>query len=283
MLAPIIQLLRPGNWFKNIFVLAPAFFAGELLHCPVLLRIMPAAVAFCMLSSAVYCLNDIRDAASDRLHPYKRFRPIASGRVSSSTAGIVAALLLALSLSGAWLIGGTALLGVSLAYLAINLMYSWGLKRVPLIDISIVAIGFILRIFAGSIAAGCASSAWIVMVTFLLSLFLVLGKRREDASYSKGGMYSNRFIDAAMVVAGASTIVVYIIYTVLPTPSKIITSEYFYISSIPVTIGILRYLQICLVDNKGGRHSDILYKDTAIGLCILLYIAIFLILWIAGK
>ena len=121
------------------------------------------------------------------------------------------------------------------------------------------------------------------MVTFLLSLFLVMGKRREDAAYASGGIYTPRFIDASMVALGACTIVVYIIYTVLPSPSKTITSDYFYITAIPVTIGILRYMQICLVDNRGGRHSAILFRDSVILWCILIYIVIFVTLWLAGR
>lgn len=279
----ILQLLRPGSWFKNVFVLAPAFFAGELLDAAVPARSLLAALAFCLLSSAVYCMNDIRDAEADRRHPYKKLRPIASGQVSKGVAAVVAVLLLLLSLSLAAVIGRPALVWVLLAYLCINIMYSLWLKRKPLIDISIVAIGFVLRIFAGSIAAGCTASAWIVMVTFLLSLFLVMGKRREDAAYASGGIYTPRFIDASMVALGACTIVIYIIYTVLPSPSKTITSDYFYITAIPVTIGILRYMQICLVDNRGGRHSAILFRDSVILWCILIYIVIFVTLWLAGR
>ncbi len=259
------------------------FFAGELLDAAVPARSLLAALAFCLLSSAVYCMNDIRDAEADRRHPYKKLRPIASGQVSKGMAAVVAVLLLLLSLSLAAVIGRPALVWVLLAYLCINIMYSLWLKRKPLIDISIVAIGFVLRIFAGSIAAGCTASAWIVMVTFLLSLFLVMGKRREDAAYASGGIYTPRFIDASMVALGACTIVVYIIYTVLPSPSKTITSDYFYITAIPVTIGILRYMQICLVDNRGGRHSAILFRDSVILWCILIYIVIFVTLWLAGR
>lgn len=277
--------MRPEQWVKNVCVLAPAFFAGVITRPSVLLPAVQACVAFCLLSSAVYCFNDIVDAESDRLSPVKCHRPVASRAVSPFRAALLA-LLLALSafvLSVAGLDLTVAyILGV---YFLVNIGYTLWLKRFSLIDISLIALGFVLRLCAGSAATRCPLSDWIVIVTFVLAVFLALGKRREDVAYymkegkslrATASRYSLRFIESAMALTGAAIITSYFIYTIIPSKSRIITSDYFYVTGLPVITGILRYLQVCIDDNKGAKHHKLLISDPVILASVVVYLVMFI-------
>lgn len=282
----VIQLARPNNWVKNVFVFAPAFFSGEFLSVSVVLRSLIAFIAFCLMSSAVYCINDIKDSERDRLHDVKCRRPVAAGAISKTMACSISIIFAVLSLLISYLLLKISLALVLIVYLIINLLYSFGLNRYSIIDISIIAFGFVLRLIAGGVAADCVLSAWIIIVTFQLSLFLALGKRREDAELGAGrengirANYTVGFIDAAMSLVGASTIASYFIYTVFPNPLRIVTSDYFYLTGIPVVIGVIRYLQICIDTNRGGCHSELVYRDTVILSSIVMYLMSFIVLWI---
>ena len=282
----LIKLARPNHWIKNIFVMAPAFFAGTLAEPSVLAPVVIATFCFCLMSSAVYCFNDVRDAAFDRLSPEKCRRPVVSGAVSAGKATALAMTLVAVSLILAILCINARLVAILTAYLLINIAYTLYLKHLTLIDITIIAVGFLLRLWAGSVAAGCALSVWIVIVTFLLSLFLGLGKRREDVGYfeesgvnlrATAAKYSIKFIDAALALTGSATVTCYFLYTILPGGSRIITSEYFCISGLPVIVGILRYMEICIGSNKGGSHNRLLINDPVILICIVAYLILFFI------
>lgn len=279
----IISLIRPEQWIKNLFVIAPAFFAGKITSPTTFTDSIIAAISFCLISSSVYCFNDIFDAASDRKHPVKCNRPIASRAISPVSAAILSCILAL----GAFLLAGNLdvkliyLLGT---YLGINILYTLFLKRFSIIDITIISFSFILRLLVGSISTDCFLSPWIVIVTFLLSLFLALGKRREEVSfYIKTGTesrvsvtrYSLKFIDSAMTLTAASIITSYFIYAAIPNSSRTITSEYFYLTGLPVTIGILRYLQICVDENSGGTHHRLLINDSVIIWCIIVYLTFF--------
>ncbi|MCM1111362.1 MAG: UbiA prenyltransferase family protein [Clostridium sp.] len=272
----VLRLLRPANWIKNAFVIAPAFFAGELFNGSVMIRVLLAATAFCLGSSAVYSLNDVTDAESDRRNPGKSFRPVASGKISRTEALAIGGAAATASLVLSYFAGGASLICIIIGYLLLNAGYSLRLKRIAIADITIIAFGFILRLYAGSTAAGCPLSQWIVMLTFILTLFLALGKRREDAS----PLYSRRFIDSAMSLLGAAAITSYFLYTLFPNPGRIVTSPYLYTTGIPVVIAIIRYLQICVDDNRGAVHHRVIFRDPLIASCIAIYIILFISLWL---
>lgn len=279
-----IRLTRPQQWVKNVFVLMPAFFAGTITHGEVLSNVLIAFAMFCLASSAVYCINDLIDAESDRNHPTKCNRPIASGRASKSGAGILAFILALASLAGTWLLVNISAMWVIAAYLAMNVLYTTILKRFALIDISIVALGYVLRLVVGSIAANCALSSWIVVIAFMLCVFLVLGKRREDSNINSNigerqrPVYSLQFIDIAMSICCSIVIAGYLIYSIIPNSTRVVKSSYFYITTLPVIIGLLRYLQICITTNSGGSHTTVLFRDGIITGSIILYLIIYIAL-----
>ena len=280
-----MRLMRPQQWVKNVFVLMPAFFAGTIVETAPLCDSLLAFAMFCMISSAVYCFNDMSDVESDRRHPVKRTRPIASGAVSMSGAAIFACFLTVASILGALWLLNAEVMWVIISYLALNILYTSILKKLPLVDISIVALGYVLRLLAGSFAADCTLSSWIVVIAFMLCLFLVLGKRREDGdalqSKKEGQrpVYSKPFIDIAMSITCAIVICAYLIYSIVPSSTRVINSPYFYTTGLPVIIGLLRYLQICMTTNSGGSHSAVLFKDFIIVGSIIVYLAIYICLY----
>lgn len=225
------------------------------------------------------------DADADRLSPAKCHRPVASRAISPLYAAILSLVLAFASFSLSIVFLDIRTLYILSAYLLINISYTFVLKRFSLIDIILISTGFVLRLWLGSMATGCVLSPWIVIVTFILSIFLALGKRREDVEYYKeknlslritAQKYSLKFIDAAMALSGAAVITSYFIYTIVPSDSRIITSDYFYITGLPVIVGVLRYLQICIDNNDGGAaHHKLLINDIVILLSIAFYLALF--------
>ena len=280
-----LKLLRPQQWIKNAFVLIPAFFAAKINLLFVDYKIVAALASFCAIASAVYILNDIFDFEKDKLHETKRARPITSGAVSISKAAALGVLLVAVSFCLALLVNQTFLL-IVLGYFALNIFYTLRLKHISLIDISCIALGFILRVLAGGAAAGVAVSKWLILMTFLLACCLALGKRRDDLLLDvekeqlrpslKG--YTLEFVDTCLVVLVATTIVCYIMYTVSEEVVARLDSEHVYLTSIFVVIGVLRFLQIAIVEHRSSSPTQILYNDRMIQTMILLWIAAFLIL-----
>ena len=219
------------------------------------------------MASCVYILNDLRDVAADRQHPEKQKRAIASGAITPRNAIVVSILLgvAAIGLS-AWL--SLPLLGVLLGYLLMNLAYSYGLRAVAIVDITIIALGFLLRVFAGGVVVGIVISHWLIVLTFLLALLLALGKRRAEYSnhgekLMRGSLagYNLPFIDGAMVFLGAVTVVAYLMYTISPEVTERIGSDYVYLTSFFVVLGILRYLQLAMVYGRTEAPSKVLLSD----------------------
>ncbi|MDI6616246.1 MAG: UbiA family prenyltransferase, partial [Syntrophaceae bacterium] len=174
-----LSLLRIPQYLKNLFIFLPLFFALQLANVHLLGRAGLAFVFFCLLASGVYIFNDYHDREEDRRHPKKKIRPLAAGRVAAGSALALGALLTAAGLAGAWLLD-VSLLYLFLMYLILNIFYTLKLKHVPLLDIFIIALGFVVRIFVGGVVTGVRIYPWIIVMTFLLSLFLALGKRRDD-------------------------------------------------------------------------------------------------------
>lgn len=265
----ILRLIRPHQYIKNFFIFMPLFFAGQIGNTELLLNVVIAFVAFSITASAIYVLNDYHDIEEDKQHPKKKYRPLASGSISKSQAIIIMPVLL--------VVGSTLMLSLSLkageilaAYVVMNIAYSFYLKYVAILDVVIIAIGFVLRLFIGSIVTGTSLSMWIVIMTFLLALFMALGKRRNDVLiYLEAGKkmrkvigdYNLQFLDTAMSIMASVVIIAYIIYTITPEIIARVNSEYLYLTALYVVLGVMRYLQVSLVLKDSGSPTRVILKD----------------------
>ncbi len=272
-----LRLLRPAQWTKNAVVLAAFFFAYWDRSQPGavtwrdLAVVLPAALLFSLVSSGVYIINDLRDVEADRVHPVKRHRPIAAGRIGGGPAAVIAGVLLIGALAAAHLLRqefGTVLC----VYVLIQLAYTGFLKRVALLDILLIAFGFVLRALAGAVALpGIAISPWLLLCTFLLAVFLALCKRRHEKRLLEGDAgdlhrpslqgYSVQLLDQLIATTAGATIVSYAIYTLWPqTVDKFGTRALGF--TIPyVMFGIFRYLYLVYSREEGGRPERTLLTD----------------------
>jgi 4-hydroxybenzoate polyprenyltransferase len=251
---------------KNLFVLAPMFFhkdvflstaQGPALNLVVTGRALAAAGIFCLLGGAVYTINDLADVAADRLHPIKRDRPIASGRVPEGVARTLAAALIAASTVGAYLLSPWLALAAGI-YLAKDLAYTFQLKRVAFLDVALIAFGFVLRVLAGGIATDVHVSGYMLACTALLALFCGFGKRRHELGLENAGKqrasleaYSPRALDVALTVTGTATALTYIAYTLDPVTRAFFNSNSLWMTAPFTVFGLVRFLQ--LVSGRAGR------------------------------
>ncbi len=284
-----LLLIRPQQWIKNGFVLIPMFFGGRLLNVDDAIASVVTFFAFSFVASAIYCFNDIIDVEADRRHPVKCHRPIASGAVSVPTAY---ALMVILTLLSALLLfflpqraGETA--GIVAFYFLLNMAYCLWLKRHAIIDVCTVAFGFVLRILAGGMACDVAVSNWLVLMTFLLALFLSFAKRRDDVlRMNETGepprrntiRYNLTFVNQAITVTGTVTLVCYIMYTVSPEVVSRFHAPYLYLTSIFVLVGLLRYMQLTVVDEVSGDPTKILLRDRFTQAIVVAWIMSFLLI-----
>jgi 4-hydroxybenzoate polyprenyltransferase len=287
----LVTALRPHQWTKNLIVFAGLIFGEHLFDPASGIRAVAAFAVFCALSSAVYLFNDLADREADRLHPIKRFRPIASGAVAPTVAGTTAAILLVAGLGTALLIG-RAFAGVAAAYVGLQVVYSVLLKKVVIIDVFTIAGGFVLRAAAGAVAIPVPISPWLLIVTTLLALFLGFSKRRhelvllaEQATGHRPSLeeYTPYLLDQMISVVTASTIVAYAFYTVSPE-----TIQKFGTTLLPLTLpfplyGIFRYLYLVHQREGGGSPAELLLTDRPLLVCVALWGAavIALIYWVA--
>jgi 4-hydroxybenzoate polyprenyltransferase len=269
VIRPLLQSLRPAQWAKNLFVLAPLVFGDKLLDELAAFRAFVALVAFCCASSAVYLINDLRDREEDRRHPLKRLRPLAAGTLSVPTAVAAllalaaAALLLALYL-------GLPFLLVLGAYLLLNLLYTLWFKHMVILDVMSISLGFVLRVLAGAEATGIEVSRWLLLCTTFLALFLAFSKRRHEITLLAGEAsgqrpvldhYSPAFLDQMINVVTASSVVAYALYAVAPeTVRKFHTEDLVF--TIPLVLyGIFRYLYL-LYQRPGARNpTEAILRD----------------------
>jgi decaprenyl-phosphate phosphoribosyltransferase len=266
-ISAVFAMLRPRQWTKNAFVMAPLFFTPPALSLRNVELVAAGIVSFCALASAIYILNDYFDREADRKHPEKQFRPLAAGTVSVG---------LAFTLFGILLTGGFAIAlstsyeftWIAAGYVALNLAYSFGLKHVAILDVLVIALGFTLRVQAGAVLIGIAPSAWIVITTGLLALFLALAKRRDDISRNLGNGhrkslsgYTLPFLDVAATIMLGALLVAYMIYTTDANVMKELDTDKVYYTTPFVVAGILRYLQIALVENGSGSPTDVILSD----------------------
>ena len=270
MLKSLVILLRPQQWLKNLFVLAPAFFAGSFLVADVLMDSLLTFIIFSAAASTVYIFNDWIDRQADSKHPEKRTRPIASGQISGKIALITGLLTLLMSMLMGLSFLNFEVIAITGSYLVLNLAYTLILKNIAILDVSCIAIGFVLRLFAGSEATGIELSSWIITLTFLLALFLALAKRRDDVIREQRGEertrtsikgYNLRFLDQTMTVMGAVVIVAYLQYCHAADRTIQITTSRLYLSAAFVVIGLLRYMQLALVEERSGNPTRILIED----------------------
>ncbi len=286
----LFLLLRPHQWVKNTFIFLPLFFHGDLTNVPMLLNAVVAFFCYCFAASSIYCFNDIYDVEADRRHPKKCKRPIASGDVSIPQAYALMAVMFLLSLGLAyWTLGATgmAVIGVICFYYVMNIAYCMKLKQIALVDVFIIAIGFVLRVILGGVVNDIALSHWIVLMTFLLALFLAFAKRRDDVVlYQETGVlprknvnrYNLDFMNQALTIVSAVMLVAYVMYTVSEEVMRQFDSHYIYLTTIFVLAGILRYMQITIVDVKSGSPTKVMMRDRFVQLCIAGWMASFLIL-----
>ncbi|MBP6826367.1 MAG: UbiA prenyltransferase family protein [Saprospiraceae bacterium] len=278
----ILTIVRPEHWVKNLFLFIPAFFASRLSEPAVFVHTALGFVAFSLIASAVYVLNDLVDAPHDRHHPDKCRRPVASGAIGVRQ-GII--LLSILFLSGTSLAAYLSrdMLIFSLLYFTINIFYSLYLKHIAIIDISLIGLGFLLRVFAGGAAAGVEVSQWLIVLTFLLALILGLAKRRGEYLVETKGHtfrkalegYNLPFLDLSMVVCSTVAIVAYLMYCFSPEVTDRIGSNSIYYTAFFVIIGVLRYLQLTLVYNKTESPTRALLRDLFLQIVLLGWIGSF--------
>jgi 4-hydroxybenzoate polyprenyltransferase len=263
----VVAMLRPRQWTKNAFVMAPLFFTPPAFSLRNVELVAAGIISFCALASAIYILNDYFDREADRKHPEKQFRPLAAGTVSIRVALTVFGILLASGFAIA-LSTSYEFTWIVTVYVALNLAYSFGLKHVAILDVLIIALGFTLRVQAGAVLIGIAPSAWIVITTGLLALFLALAKRRDDLSRNLGNDhrksldgYTLPFLDVATTVMLGALLVAYMIYTTDTNVMKELDTDKVYYTTPFVVAGILRYLQITLVEKGSGSPTDVVLRD----------------------
>ncbi len=281
-----ILLLRPKDWAKNLFLYVPVFFGGLGFDMSVLLKILEGFACFCLVASSIYIINDCRDIEDDRKHPVKSKRVIASGRVNKNLAIVLSILLLCAGLAWAYFIRDKFFFVLSI-YFLLNAGYSFGLKKVAILDIIIIAIGFVLRVKGGAVIARIGLSEWLTIMIFLLALFLAIAKRRDDVllKLESGNEmrtaitgYNLEFINVVLALICAVTIVAYFMYTMSDEVMLRLGTYRLYYTCLFVVAGIFRYLQIIFVNKDSGSPVKILFKDRFIQVTILCWIISFYII-----
>ncbi|MBU4537524.1 MAG: decaprenyl-phosphate phosphoribosyltransferase [Weeksellaceae bacterium] len=285
-----LKLLRVEQWVKNLFVFAPLFFSGNITNFDLLLKSIFAFAVFSLAASSIYILNDYSDIESDRKHPEKRNRPLASGAISKTTAigffVVLVILCTALIISGQQFFHLNYLKFATIIalYFLMNIAYTFKLKHIAIIDVTIIASGFVLRVLAGGYATGIYISQWAILLTFVLALVLAIGKRRGElinaqiSGKTRKALdgYNVQFADIALSISCTLAIVCYLMFTLSPEVQQRFHSRVFY-TVFFVVFAFLRYLQQTLVYNKTESPTKIIYKDRYIQITLVLWIAAFLL------
>ena len=274
------RALRPKQWAKNVLVFAGLFFDQQFFDQVALLRVSLCFLLCCALSSAVYLINDLVDLESDRKHPTKRNRPLAAGSLSPRIAQVAAVILLAVSLLGSYALA-IRLFVVFIIYLALQILYNLWLKKVIIIDIMVVSAGFILRVAAGTVVIQVARfSPWLYICTAWLALFLVVGKRRQDAillADSAAGSptdirkYPRGLLDEMLRVITTATLIAYLIYTIDVEQATIGGVNLALITTVFVFYSLMRYLQLILENQQASAPEEVLFSDRPLQIAIVLW------------
>ncbi len=280
-LCAVLESLRPAQWLKNGFVFAALIFSRSLTDWHRTAVVALAAVVFCLVSSAAYVLNDVLDAPEDRQHPSKRLRPVASGRLGARAALSAAAGLTLVGLAGAWWLDFEFFL-VTAAYVALTGLYSWFLKRVMLLDVFVIAAGFILRVLGGGVVIHVEISSWLIVCTTLLALFLALTKRRHELVLLGGTASNHRpilahytpyFLDQLIGIVTASTVMSYSLYTLSDDVRRKFPGKRLELTIPFVLFGIFRYLYLVHRTSDAGSPIRLLLTDRVLLAVILLWAA----------
>lgn len=278
----LIKTMRPAQWIKNLLVLAGLVFAEKIGDLHLSWLAFQALLVFCMLSSAVYLINDVLDREHDRKHPLKKERPVASGKLSPGLCTL-AAIILALAATAWALKLGRQFSIVGVSYLVLNILYTVKLKHVVIVDVMAVALGFLLRVLAGTVVINVQTSHWILICTFLLSLFLAFGKRRyeiilleSEASTHRGVLvyYSPYFLDQMISVVTASTLICYTLYTLSEDTVAHVGSRNLLFSVPFVMYGIFRYLYLIHERKGGGDPTHLLLTDLSLLGAVVCWLAV---------
>jgi 4-hydroxybenzoate polyprenyltransferase len=281
-----IQLIRPKDWAKNLFLFVPLFFSGMFFETDKLAELFIGFICFSLVASSIYIMNDYRDIEDDKKHPVKKDRPLASGAVNKTAAITIAILFLIIGFTAAWFLRDKFMFILGI-YFLMNVGYSFGLKNIPILDIFIISIGFVLRIKSGSVISLIPLSEWLIIMVFLLALFLAFAKRRDDVllKLSSGDDmrkavkgYNLEFINTALSLICAVIIVAYIMYTMSPDVMQRLQTYRLYYTCLFVLAGVFRYLQLVFVQQNSQSPTKILYKDRFIQVTILLWIVSFYVI-----
>lgn len=280
----IIKLLRPHQYVKNLFVFAHLLFSFHFILVDVINTTI-VFILFSLIASSIYVLNDYMDIEEDKQHPKKKYRPLASGSVGKDTAKILIVLLSSVSLISAYLIN-VNLFVVLVVYFILNIAYSLKLKHITIVDIFIIATGFVLRLFAGASVIENQLSMWIIILTFLLALFLAVAKRRDDVLLAFEGKetrknidgYNLEFVNATMVFMSGVIVVSYILYTVSGEVLTRLHTQHLYLTAFFVILGIMRYMQITFVEGNSGSPTKLVLKDRFLQITIVLWLVSFFII-----
>ncbi|MFW2136395.1 decaprenyl-phosphate phosphoribosyltransferase [Chryseobacterium sp. TY4] len=285
-----LKLIRVEQWVKNLFVFLPLFFSGNITNVDLFIKSVFAFIVFSFTASSIYIINDYMDIESDKKHPEKKKRPLASGAISKPTAitmflGLLISVILIIICGASYfnydftkfaiIIGG---------YFVMNLLYTFKLKHVAIIDVSIIAVGFVLRVLAGGYATGLAISQWAILLTFVLALVLAVGKRRGElinaqvSGRTRKALdgYNIQFADIALCICVTLAIVCYLMFTLSPEVQHKFHQRVFY-TVFFVIFAFLRYLQQTLVYNKTESPTKIVYKDRYIQVTLLMWVLTFLL------
>lgn len=285
-------LFRPGQWIKNGFVVAPLLFSGGFSDPSTCLRSLGALVSFCLVSSAVYGINDICDRNEDRQHPVKSRRPIAAGVIGVTAAGVASVVILLVSVALAWWLNGLLAIVVA-AYAAMNIAYSLGIKHVAILDVMTVAAGFVLRILGGSAAIGAEPSHWLVLCTIMISMFLGFTKRRAELVSAHGGQgatrkvladYSVAFLDQAISMMTGATLICYALYTVDERTSAVFGGRAMLLTVPSVIYGFFRYLYLTYRLDEGEDPTRAIVRDipTIVNVAVWVVLSVLVVMY-GGK
>ena len=286
-----LRLLRPRQWIKNLAIFAALIFSGQLFNPLMFQKVLYGFFVFCALSSAIYVINDIFDVKKDRLHPFKKFRPLANQNVSIKTAVIMAVILTISSIYLSFLIA-PGFFAITIVYFLLHIAYSALLKQIEIVDILTLAGGYILRVLAGEAVSGFHISAWLLLTTIALSLFLAIGKRRSELTLlgkisiekltttrKTLSHYTEKLLDVYLSIFATSAFIFYSLFTFIETPQgrqlpinsipadilgTYLQKKWLMITIIPVVYGIMRYLQRIYEKHEGESPERVLFSDRAL-------------------
>jgi len=284
----VLRSMRPLQWIKNLFVFAPILFSMNIFHVGQVLRAFEAFILFCMITGAVYLFNDVADRREDREHPLKRNRPVASGQLTAGMAVFWALALMGLTLRAAWTIDAGFFWSITV-YAFINMAYSLWLKKVVILDVMIIAFGFVLRVMAGGVINDIPLSPWILLITFLMSIFLALVKRRQEmvriqrsavsgSTRATLNQYNLPLLDQLISLSTATTLISYFMYVLDPDIKTKFNADRLILTIPFVVFGFFRYLYLAYVDDRGENPEEVVIMDLPFVINIILWLGVFV--WI---